>query len=176
MVLQQRLSLKLAQRLVMTPALQQAIKLLQMTRLELEGVLNQEIVENPMLEDGEDEDPEEGPSAEAAGATDGDAPAAPADETEKLNGAEEGAAVDNPDPGDPEEPSMGDIDLDAYFNDYLGPDSTVANTFESREFWPIENKRQSGAGSLRPSALAVAHVRRTAASSRGRRVDHRQSR
>ena len=146
MVLQQRLSLKLVQRLVMTPALQQAIKLLQMTRLELEGVLNQEIVENPMLEDGgedgedgEDEDPEEGTAAEAAGAADGDAPAGPADETAKLNGAEDGAEVDNPDPGDPEEPSMADIDLDAYFNDYLGPDSTVANTFESREFSPIEN-------------------------------------
>ena len=140
MVLQQRLSLKLAQRLVMTPALQQAIKLLQMTRLELEGVLNQEIVENPMLEDGgEDEDPEEGTAAEAAGAADGDAPAGPADETAKPNGAEEGAEVDKTDPGDPEEPSMADIDLDAYFNDYLGPDSTVANTFESREFSPIEN-------------------------------------
>ena len=140
MVLQQRLSLKLAQRLVMTPALQQAIKLLQMTRLELEGVLNQEIVENPVLEDGEDgedEDSEEGASAEAAGTTDGDSPAAPGEETAKLNGVEEGAEVDDPDPG--EEPSMGDIDLDAYFNDYLGPNSTVANTFESREFSPIEN-------------------------------------
>ncbi len=140
MVLQQRLSLKLAQRLVMTPALQQAIKLLQMTRLELEGVLNQEIVENPVLEDGgEEEDSEEEARAEAAGAADGDAPATPGDETAKLNGAEEVAEADSPDPGDADEPSMGDIDLDAYFNDYLGPDSTVANTFESREISPIEN-------------------------------------
>ena len=144
MVLQQRLSLKLAQRLVMTPALQQAIKLLQMTRLELEGVLNQEIVENPVLEDGgeeeeEEEEPEEAASAEAAGTTDGDAVTAPNDETAKLNGAEEGAEVDSLDAGDADEPSMGDIDLDAYFNDYLGPVSTVANTFESREISPIEN-------------------------------------
>ena len=146
MVLQQRLSLKLAQRLVMTPALQQAIKLLQMTRLELEGVLNQEIVENPVLEDGEEEaedgeveDPQEAASAEEAKATEGDVPAASGEETAKLNGAEEGAEVDTPDPADADEPSMGDIDLDAYFNDYLGPDSTVASTFESREFSPIEN-------------------------------------
>ena len=146
MVLQQRLSLKLAQRLVMTPALQQAIKLLQMTRLELEGVLNQEIVENPVLEDGredgedgENEDPEEAASAETAETTDVDAPAAPGDETAKLNGAEEGAEVDTPEPAAAEEPSMGDIDLDAYFNDYLGSDSTVANTFESREIWRFEN-------------------------------------
>ena len=152
MVLQQRLSLKLAQRLVMTPALQQAIKLLQMTRLELEGVLNQEIVENPVLEDGgedgedgEEEDPEEAGAAEAAATTDGDAPAAPDVEAPKLNGAEEGADVDSPDAADAadaadaNEPSMEDIDLDAYFNDYLGPDSTFANTFESREISPLEN-------------------------------------
>ena len=140
MVLQQRLSLKLAQRLVMTPALQQAIKLLQMTRLELEGVLNQEIVENPVLEDGaEEEDPEEGTPAEEATEAAGDAPENPSEEAAGANGAGEGAEAESPEPGDEEEPSMGDIDLDAYFNDYLGPDSTVANTFESRETSPIEN-------------------------------------
>lgn len=53
MALEQKLSLKLAQRLVMTPSLQQAIKLLQMTRFELEGVLAEEMVENPVLEEGE---------------------------------------------------------------------------------------------------------------------------
>jgi DNA-directed RNA polymerase specialized sigma54-like protein len=52
MALEQKLSLKLAQKLVMTPSLQQAIKLLQMTRLELEGALTQELVENPVLEEG----------------------------------------------------------------------------------------------------------------------------
>ncbi len=52
MALEQKLSLKLAQKLVMTPSLQQAIKLLQMTRLELDGVLNQELEENPVLEEG----------------------------------------------------------------------------------------------------------------------------
>ena len=140
MVLQQRLSLKLAQRLVMTPALQQAIKLLQMTRLELEGVLNQEIVENPVLEDeGEEEDTEEGASVQAAAGSDGDAPADTAEEAAKMNGAEEQAAADHPEPADEDEPAMDDIDLDAYFNDYLGPDSTVANTFESREISPFEN-------------------------------------
>lgn len=140
MALQQRLSLKLAQRLVMTPALQQAIKLLQMTRLELEGVLNQEIVENPVLEDGgEEEETEEGTDIEAADGTDGAAPAGTAEEAAKTNGAEEQAAADPPDPADEDEPAMGDIDLDAYFNDYLGPDSTVANTFESREISPFEN-------------------------------------
>ena len=58
MALEQKLSLKLSQRLVMTPSLQQAIKLLQLTRMELETVLNQELVENPVLEERE-ETPEE---------------------------------------------------------------------------------------------------------------------
>ncbi len=64
MALEQKLSLRLAQKLVMTPSLQQAIKLLQMTRIELEGVLTQELVENPVLEENETP-PEEAAVAEA---------------------------------------------------------------------------------------------------------------
>ena len=45
MALEQKLNLRLSQRLVMTPSLQQAIKLLQMSRLELQEVLTQEVVE-----------------------------------------------------------------------------------------------------------------------------------
>lgn len=135
MVLQQRLSLKLAQRLVMTPSLQQAIKLLQMTRLELQGVLNQEMVENPMLEDAEDEEvaEEEAPPGDAAQGEADSAPeaAAPAEGAD----GEAPAEVEEPEA----EPSMLDIDLDAYFNDYLGAGSTAANTFEAREAAPLEN-------------------------------------
>ncbi len=46
-----RLDLRLSQRLVMTPQLQQAIKLLQLSRLELQQNLAQQLVENPLLED-----------------------------------------------------------------------------------------------------------------------------
>ena len=46
-----RLELKLAQKLIMTPQLQQAIKLLQLSRLELAQTLAQELVENPVLEE-----------------------------------------------------------------------------------------------------------------------------
>jgi len=45
-----RLNLKMTQRLVMTPMLQQAIKLLQMSALELKDVIDQEVLENPLLE------------------------------------------------------------------------------------------------------------------------------
>lgn len=44
-------SLKLGQHLVMTPQLQQAIKLLQLNRLEMQELINQELVENPCLEE-----------------------------------------------------------------------------------------------------------------------------
>lgn len=49
--LRQQQQLRLTQQLVMTPQLQQAIKLLQLSRLELLDVINQEVVENPLLEE-----------------------------------------------------------------------------------------------------------------------------
>lgn len=64
MVQELKQELKLTQKLVLTPQLQQAIKLLQLTRLELVEHINQELIENPVLEEaGEDGDSE---SADAA--------------------------------------------------------------------------------------------------------------
>ncbi len=51
MALETRLDLKLAQKLVLTPQLQQAIKLLQLPQLELSQAINQELAENPFLEE-----------------------------------------------------------------------------------------------------------------------------
>ena len=51
MALEQRLDVKLMQKLVLTPQLQQAIKLLQMPQLELAATLNNEMIENPFLEE-----------------------------------------------------------------------------------------------------------------------------
>jgi len=44
--------LKLSQQLIMTPQLQQAIKLLQMSRMELTELVQEELLENPILEEG----------------------------------------------------------------------------------------------------------------------------
>ncbi|MFA5321768.1 MAG: RNA polymerase factor sigma-54 [Smithella sp.] len=44
-------SLKLSQQLIMTPQLQQAIKLLQLSRQELVEAINQEMEENPLIEE-----------------------------------------------------------------------------------------------------------------------------
>src|SRR6185295_6582859 len=64
MALEQKLSLRLAQKLVMTPSLQQAIKLLQMTRIELDTLLIQELVENPVIEESSEVAAEEPPPRE----------------------------------------------------------------------------------------------------------------
>ena len=48
------LHLRQRQQLVMTPKLQQALKLLQMPAIELQQMLKQEIMENPMLEEVDD--------------------------------------------------------------------------------------------------------------------------
>ena len=56
MALETRLDLKLAQKLVLTPQLQQAIKLLQLPQLELTQAINQELAENPFLEEVQEEE------------------------------------------------------------------------------------------------------------------------
>lgn len=114
MALEQKLSLKLAQKLVMTPSLQQAIKLLQMTRMELEGVLTQELVENPVLEE----------STEVV------------DEQEAKR-QEEAEAAKEKEKDEAEDP-LESIDFEAYFGEYM-ESSGYASVREDREGAPIEN-------------------------------------
>src|SRR5512139_2380995 len=49
--LRQSLDLRLSQRLALTPSLLQKIELLQLNKLELQEMLNQELMENPILEE-----------------------------------------------------------------------------------------------------------------------------
>jgi RNA polymerase sigma-54 factor len=60
MALEIRQVQKLAQQLVMTPQLQQAIKLLQLSRVELQEMISKELQENPTLEEGTAEETENG--------------------------------------------------------------------------------------------------------------------
>src|SRR6185295_18932789 len=112
-------SLKLSQKLVMTPSLQQAIKLLQMTRMELETLLSQELVENPVLEDlteGQEEEVEEEQTPKE------EEPPPPANGSDVIDHAQ----------------SMDNIDFDAYFGDEY--DSSYEPSMrEEREGAPIEN-------------------------------------
>ena len=56
MALELKQQLRLSQQLVMTPQLQQAIKLLQLSRMELVDLVQQEMQENPVLEEGIESD------------------------------------------------------------------------------------------------------------------------
>ena len=122
MALEQKLSLKLAQKLVMTPSLQQAIKLLQMTRMELETLLTQELVENPVLEESSEISEEEAPREEVERER---------EQRELLETPPNGEVIDHTQ-------SMENIDLDAYFGDYWEGQGTMS-MMEEREEPPIEN-------------------------------------
>jgi RNA polymerase sigma-54 factor len=102
------LHLRQKQQLVMTPKLQQALKLLQMPALELQAMLKQEIMENPLLEEVEEyeeivEDAEE--SGDSDEVSDGK-------ETAKEETQEEPDT--KPDGGEAGEEQ---VDWEEYFND-----------------------------------------------------------
>ena len=122
MAIQQKLQTRLSQKLILTPSLQQAIKLLPMSTVELVDLLNQEVVENPLLE----EIPEEGPPAEPAeqpGKTGADSPDAPA--TERQDAWE-------------------DADYEYFFGDYLDDGYRARTPTEFKELPPIENTLSTG--------------------------------
>ncbi len=70
MEMRQDMRHELRQKLVMTPKLQQAIRLLQVPALELQQILKHELVTNPMLE--EPEEPEDDAQEETASDSEGD--------------------------------------------------------------------------------------------------------
>jgi RNA polymerase sigma-54 factor len=85
MSLAPRLDLRQSQSLVMTPQLQQAIKLLALSNLEIETFIAEELEKNPLLDagGGDDREPAEAPDAEPLPERDG-----PADSTELLDGGD----------------------------------------------------------------------------------------
>ncbi len=124
MALELRQQLRLTQQLVMTPQLQQAIKLLQLSQLELLDVINEEIVENPLLEEVQDEGTS--PSTDDSGA-DQQVPATPptADTAEVK-------------PVTVEETAREDIDWSNYLDEYSAP-GPVYYEPEERETPEYEN-------------------------------------
>jgi RNA polymerase sigma-54 factor len=98
----------MSQRLIMTPSLQQAIKLLQMSKLELVEEIQQELNENPVLEEAL----EEGPAAERTENEPAPAEAAAAAETAETADGEP-AEVEAADPFE-------HIDYESYFQDVEG--------------------------------------------------------
>jgi len=120
MAIQQRLNARLVQKLILTPSLQQAIKLLPMSTVELAELLTQEMVENPMLE----ELPEEEPVPEEKAAAEREAEA----ETEKKKD---------------ETDSWDDQDYEYFFGEYLDDGYRPKQPQEVKELPPIENTLSS---------------------------------
>ena len=86
MAVTQRLELRQGQTLVMTPQLQQAIKLLQLSNVELAAFIDRELEQNPLLE--RDDGPDGGASENAA------LESAAANEPAQVNGEDGMAAVE----------------------------------------------------------------------------------
>src|SRR5947207_467213 len=124
MALEQKLHLKLSQKLIMTPSLQQAIKLLQLSKLELQEVLNQELLENPLLEESAEETKQEEAETESQ-----ETKNEQEDEAKKLEAKEK----------EKEKDSFEEIDYDAYFQDYIEYGYNPRGMGEEHEEFPIEN-------------------------------------
>jgi RNA polymerase sigma-54 factor len=118
MAISQKLHTKLVQKLILTPSLQQAIKLLPMSTLELSELLNQEMVENPLLEE------------------------VPTEELQPVDAAqekqEEKPAADKTDTWD-------DQDYEYFFGDYLDDGYRPHTPTEVKELPPIENTLSTSA-------------------------------
>jgi RNA polymerase sigma-54 factor len=132
MALELRQHLRLTQQLVMTPQLQQAIKLLQLSRLELLDVINQEMVENPLLEETPEEQVKE-ESPEEISATGPDSASKTQTEPDELK------------PVTVEERAREDIDWTNYLDEYnaAGPVYYEPEERETPEYENFLARRQS---------------------------------
>lgn len=98
------LNLKVAQKQILTPGLVQMVTVLALNKLELREMINQEMVENPVLEEVTDviptldEEQKKNESETPAEASDGQAPSA-----------------------DGQHDSFEEVDYGSFFNDYLDP-------------------------------------------------------
>jgi RNA polymerase sigma-54 factor len=132
MKLQQRMS----QRVVMTPLLQQAIQLLQLSTLELEQVVRKELEENPLLEEVPVENTETAEASTTPATAEAPAPteAPPAPETEAAS--KETSSVDG------EKADDLPFDLSSAIFDDHGDERTPVS-MEERDELPFENLGRS---------------------------------
>ena len=120
-LLQPKLSLKVAQRQILTPGLMQMVSVLALNKLELKELINTEIVENPVLEELEESVPLIDDLAQK--------------EAERDRSVEETAAQAEREKADP----FDEIDFGSYFQDYLDPGFRTPNGFEQSDKPSFEN-------------------------------------
>ncbi len=120
-LLQPRLSLKVSQRQILTPGLMQMVSVLALNKLELKEMINTEIVENPVLEELEENVPLLDDVA--------------SQEAERERPAEEIVGDAQREKTDPFE----EVDFGSYFQEYLDPGFRSPNNYELNEKPSFEN-------------------------------------
>lgn len=130
------LHLRQRQQLVMTPKLQQALKLLQMPAIELQQMLKQEIMENPLLEEVEDydeivEDAEE----RAEPSADGESASAETEAAPEVPEATTPAEEDRDTKPVEGEAGAETVDWDEYFNEGFDLGNAAGEEEHKEEFF-----------------------------------------
>ena len=120
-LLQNKLNLKVSQKQILTPGLVQMVTVLALNKLELKDMITAEMVENPVLEELEDQIPS---IDEIAG------------KEEKRDRVE--AADEQVTEGDKADP-FDEIDFGSFFRDYLDPGHRTHTDIESMEKPSFEN-------------------------------------
>src|SRR5436190_4387079 len=120
-LLQPKLHLKVSQRQILTPGLVQMVSVLALNKLELKDMINDEMVENPVLEELEDSVP----LIDDVGRREDERERASAEETPA-------AATDQKDPFE-------EIDFGSFFKDYLDPGYRSQGEMEEIERPSFEN-------------------------------------
>lgn len=131
MALELRQSLKLSQQLVMTPQLQQAIKLLQLSRLELAETINQELLDNPLLDEAEETVQDNQQVESEAGAGPASEDSLPNDEGGEAAAGESGGEESLAEPAEGELQIDDQIKEDFDWENYLGDYSSSGSGYES---------------------------------------------
>jgi RNA polymerase sigma-54 factor len=116
-LLQPKLSLKVAQRQILTPGLMQMVSVLALNKLELKEMIDAEMVENPVLEEIDESVPM----------------------LDAVAGREERMERGVEEPPPPPKDSFNEIDFGTYFQEYLDPGYRTQPEFEESERPSFEN-------------------------------------
>jgi RNA polymerase sigma-54 factor len=116
-LMQPKLSLKVAQRQILTPGLMQMVSVLALNKVELKEMIDAEMVENPVLEEIDESVPM----------------------LDEVAGREEKLARGAEEPPAPPKDSFEEVDFGSYFQDYLDPGYRTQVEFDQNEKPSFEN-------------------------------------
>jgi RNA polymerase sigma-54 factor len=122
--LQTKLNLKVTQRQILTPGLVQMVSVLALNKLELKDMINEEMVENPVL----DEYLEQVPTIDEIAA-----------QEEKRERESASASAEEPKTTPEERDPFEEVDFGSFFNDYLDPGYRSRSELESIDKPSFEN-------------------------------------